>query len=118
MLALAACDGPAGPVGPLGQTGPTGARGSQGPGTNRVTYVERSTAFGADQVLPAAVGIDQSKPPLMSCFTSDQLNGVIQISDGWSTTTPYCGLVFENGRWRATARRTFEGRYVAFAIIY
>ena len=126
-IALAACAGAEGPAGPAGPQGPAGLQGLPGPaGTNgsgtfyRVSAVV--TASGdATVALPAAAGTSASgPPPLMSCYLSDGFTPVVwlAVTDGNSTTSAVCGLVFGGGVWNAVMSRAPVGWIAAFIVNY
>jgi len=148
-IALASCkgaDGTVGPQGPPGSTGSTGPAGPQGPagvaglpgpagtpgaagaaGTAGTpgpgTRLNYAVAVKADstavQTLPAAAGIDGTKPPALACYLSvTGLSSWFAVSDGWSATSPYCALGFSNGTFRAVMFQATPGYTAAFVIIY
>jgi hypothetical protein len=119
-LLVSACEGPAGPIGPQGPIGPPGPQGPPAPGFVRLTYTLTTTSGGADQVLPADAGNDPRRPPSLTCYLAESAtSGVwLAIADGFSTTSSYCALVLENGRWRAAARRTPSGWVVAMIVTF
>ena len=129
-IALAACagaEGPAGPGGPAGPQGPAGLQGLPGPaGTNGSgTFYRVSVPVGADSgavvALPAAAGTSESgPPPLMSCYISDGFTPVVwlAVTDGFSTTSASCGLVFGGGVWNAVMIRAPVGWIAAFIVVY
>jgi len=116
--------GPQGLVGPEGPQGPVGAQGLPGPvgpGINRLVLTGQLDANGEIALaLPPAVGTNPSSPPLVACYTTDTLSsGVwLAVNDGWSATTAYCGLVFENGVWNAVLVQGAPGWYAAFVVAY
>lgn len=140
LLLLTACkgaDGVAGPPGPAGPTGPPGPAGATGvaglpgpagpqgqPGAGiRLNYVGLIGANrGAVQLLPAAVGTDPTKPPALACYITDSLTAAtvvwLKVEDGYSTVSPFCGLVFADGRWTAVLTRAVAGYYAAFVVVY
>ena len=69
--------------------------------------------------LPSSVGTDPSKPPAMSCYIAAFQTGPwVAVNDGWSATTPYCYLVFQNGGWVAVMEQVPTLDWAAFVIVY
>jgi hypothetical protein len=124
--------GPQGTTGPTGPTGPAGATGAQGlPGPAgasgsgiRVVVTGTVDNTGASIVqLPAAVGSDPAKPPLMACYVGSPVTGIwVSVNNGFSGTLPFCQLNLSNGIWFASMLNMIPyataGSATAFVIIY
>ena len=117
---LVACAGKEGPTGPVGPAGPKGDQGLPGPGQHLMVTAPANGTGGASVALPAAVGTDPTSPPAMSCYlTNNPASGVwISVGDGYSATSPYCGLVFGSGVWHAVMVHVPSGYTAGFAIVY
>lgn len=70
--------------------------------------------------LPAAVGSNPASPPALACYTTDvPANGVwLSVSDGWSATTAYCGIVFSGGVWNVVHLQGTPGWTAAWVVTY
>lgn len=114
--------GPQGPAGPVGPIGPTGPAGPQGPAGTTLSVVRQAPSAGgqvSSGALPAAVGIDPAKPPAMACYISNFQTGPwFAVSDGFSTTSPYCWAIFQNGAWNAVMENVPGLAWVAWIIVY
>ncbi len=122
--------GPAGPAGPAGPQGPAGANGLPGPvgpagpagvGTRVVITAAINSDGGAVASLPLAAGTSQNNPPSLACYIG-QVGGTVwlSVSDGYTIgTTTFCGLVFDQGRFRAVmSRGPTPGWVAAFVVVY
>jgi hypothetical protein len=129
FLALAGCEGPMGPQGPAGPAGAPGQQGVPGlpgpagpPGQKRLNLIVPIGSSGSASIgLPVAAGSDASKPPALACYTSATASGPwLSVSDGWSSTTPYCGLSFnaQAGVWTAVLNQGVAGWQAAFVVVY
>lgn len=117
---VASCTGPTGPAGPAGPAGPQGLPGPAG-SVNFYRITTTLNSNGAVSVaLPAVVGTDINRPPVMSCYTgSTTTNSWLSVSDGYtSTSTPYCGVTFSAGVWNAVMAQGTAGWFAAFVVAY
>ena len=115
--------GPTGPAGPAGAQGLPGPAGSNGSGTKIVVTGTVDATGSAIVQLPAAVGSDPTKPPLMACYIGSPVTGIwVSVSNGFSSTLPFCEVNFNNGSWLASMLNVVPyatvGSTAAFVIIY
>lgn len=117
--------GPQGPVGPIGPQGPQGIQGLPGPqgpvgATNRVVLTGTPDATGFVSVaFPAAVGLNPASPPSVACYARNPQTGSWwAISDGFSSTSTWCLVVFQGGVWRGNMFNVTTGWTAAFVVVY
>ena len=132
LLLIAACEGPVGPQGPAGPQGPrgeqgvpgsTGPQGPVGPGSRLVRSMRLDSQGGAVVSLPREAGSRVEDPPALTCYISDNLDGVwLPVSDGFSSTSnrSSCGLVFSggSGTFSAVIVNSVPRWWVLFVVVY
>lgn len=108
--------GPSGPQGAAGSQGPQGPQGPAGPGT-RVAYsgVIGSTG-GASVALPAAAGT-AGRLPALTCYMSENGTVWLLVSDSFSSTSTFCGIVVSDTLFAALARG-IPGWLYQFVVVY
>jgi hypothetical protein len=71
------------------------------------------------QILPAAIGSDASKPPVLVCYTSSTgTNAWLLVTDGFSTASSWCAMSLVSGAWVASFHDGIPGWFAAFSVIY
>jgi hypothetical protein len=107
-----------------GLPGPTGPAGPQGPaGQTRLNYAVRLDNNGSAAVaLPAAVGSDISKPPLIACYVNFNDNYWYPVGNAFDgqTGTPWCDLAFVNSSWTVEmfSSTAYAGYTAGFVVVY
>ena len=113
--------GPQGPQGPAGARGPQGLRGEPGVGTRLVRSTRLDSGGGAAIVLPREAGSRISDPPALTCYISQNLDGVwLPVSDGSSVGRSSCGLVYsaDSRSFTAVIVNSVPRWYVLFVVVY
>jgi hypothetical protein len=98
--------------------GPTGSSGS----TKVILTATVGSNGAAFVTLPAAIGTDFRKPPLVACYVAPDptANVWLYVSDGASlnTTAIFCAISFINGAWQASIHNAGIGWLAAFVAVY
>jgi hypothetical protein len=93
----------------------------------RINYVVKGTINGtASQILPAGVGTDGEKPPLVACYFAYDVTRPyewIPVSGQFTAgNTPYCSLTYDAGVWTVIMsnlpRSAPLNYYAAFVVVY
>jgi len=112
--------GPAGPTGPQGPQGPAGPQGPPGEAPVRMTYVTEIWSNRADQVLPAEIGSDPVRPPVLACFVTTSMErpewNYVQPGGLGTNTSPLCAARYSGGRWRLFIQGPASPSWVMFVV--
>ena len=131
VVGLLACRGADGVVGPAGPPGPQGVQGAPGPtgvagpvgpsGAAGVSLTLSRVAAASDVAfqLPADAG-DATHPPLVAGYLSSNPTGGawVQVSDAFSTDTPFLALQFAREVWTVTMKNVEPGDTVILVVRY